>query len=236
MTSPVRVARGLGLGCGKTLIAPLPNAGRMELKAVLDTIDGYRDEMVQTLVEFCRIPALGPTSGGEGELKKAEWLQRKIQSLGFGVERHDAKDERVPSGVRPNIIVRKGGGEERLWILSHTDIVPPGDLKQWPCDPFNPMVKDGKVFGRGVEDNGQACMSSLFALKALKDLGIEPARPLIAAWVADEETGSYYGAQHLIREGLVNKGDWVVAPDYGVPKGNQMEIAEKNNDIILYAE
>ena len=206
----------------------IPDSGGMELKTVLSAIDGYREEMVRTLVEFCRIPALDPASGGEGELKKTEWLQRKLQSYGFGFERHDAKDERVPSGIRPNLILRRGEGDKRLWILSHVDVVPPGNLKEWPCDPFDPMVKDGKVYGRGVEDNGQACVASLFALKALRDLAVEPAKPLIVAWVADEETGSYYGAQHLIREGLVEKGDWVVCPDWGTAKGAEIEVAEKN--------
>ena len=200
----------------------------MELTAVLSAIDGYRDEMVQTLVEFCRIPALDPGSGGDGELRKTEWLQRKLLLYGFGVERCDAKDERAPSGIRPNLIVRRGEGKQRLWILSHVDVVPPGDLKEWSHDPFDPVVKEGRIYGRGVEDNGQACVASLFALKALKDKMIEPPRPVVVAWVADEETGSYYGAQHIIREGLVKKGDWLVCPDWGTANGAEIEVAEKN--------
>lgn len=200
----------------------------MDIKAVLDYIEGHREEMVSTLIEFCRIPALGPTSDGEGELKKAEWLQRKLESFGFEVERHDAKDDRVPSGVRPNLVVRLGRGKERLWVLSHLDIVPPGDLTKWPCDPFNPIVKDGKVFGRGVEDNGQACIASLFALRAIRDRGLEPTRQLIFTWVSDEETGSYYGVQHLIREGLLQNDDWALVPDWGMVSGSAIEVAEKN--------
>jgi len=212
----------------ETLIGHCHDSDFMDLKLVLSTVEGYREEMVRTLVDFCKIPALDPGSGGEGELKKTEWLQRKIMSFGMGYERYDAKDERVPTGIRPNLIVRRGEGGPRLWVLSHVDIVPPGNVKEWPCDPFDPMVKDGKIYGRGVEDNGQACIASLFALKALKDLGLAPSRPLVFAWVADEETGSYYGAQHLIREGLVQKGDWVVCPDWGTAKGSDMEVAEKN--------
>ena len=200
----------------------------MDLERVLGTVEGYREEMVKTLVDFCKIPALDPGSGGEGELRKTEWLQRKIMSLGMGYERYDAKDERVPLGIRPNLVVRRGEGGPRLWVLSNVDVVPPGNLKEWPCDPFDPIVKDGKVYGRGVEDNGQACIASLFALKALKDLELSPSRPLMFAWVADEETGSYYGAQHLIREGLVEKGDWVVCQDWGTARGSEIEVAEKN--------
>jgi len=200
----------------------------MELERILETIEGYREEMVETLVEFCRIPALGPTSGGDGELEKAKWLQHKLESFGFYVERCDGKDQRVSTGIRPNLIVNWGEGNNRLWIFSHIDIVPPGDLKKWSHNPFDPVVKDGKIFGRGVEDNGQACIASLFALKALKEFEIKTRRPLSCTWVSDEETGSYYGVQHILREGLVKKGDWVLAPDRGNPKGNQIEIAEKN--------
>ncbi len=211
-----------------TLNSQRPIASPMEKGQVLDAIDGYRDEMVSTLIDFCRIPALGPTSGGEGELRKAEWLHEKIESFGISVERHDSKDERVPSGIRPNLISRRGSGTKKLWLLAHLDIVPPGDLTKWSCDPFDPVVRNGKVYGRGVEDNGQSCIAALYALRALTECNAMGGRSLWCAWVSDEETGSHYGAQHLIREGLVDKNDWAIAPDRGKPDGNEIEIAEKN--------
>ncbi|MFX0202180.1 MAG: M20 family metallo-hydrolase, partial [Candidatus Hodarchaeota archaeon] len=210
------------------LIVQHIDSGLMKIEHILGTIEGYRDEMVRTLMEFCKIPALGPASGGDGELEKAKWFQQKLESFGFYVERCDAKDQQVSSNLRPNLIVNWGKGNNRLWIFSHIDIVPPGDLKKWSYNPFDPVIKDGKIYGRGVEDNGQACIASLYALRALKECGIKTPRPLSCAWVSDEETGSQYGVQHMIGEGLVKKGDWVIAPDRGKPKGHEIEIAEKN--------
>ncbi|MEE9505563.1 MAG: M20/M25/M40 family metallo-hydrolase, partial [Thermoplasmata archaeon] len=123
--------------------------------------------MVDSLVAMCRIPALDPSSGGDGELEKVEFLEGLLAELGMPSERMDAPDERVPSGIRPNLLVRLPGKEKKtIWIVSHTDVVPAGDLSGWNHDAFDPVVEGGKVIGRGVEDNGQSVIASLFALWA----------------------------------------------------------------------
>ncbi len=131
----------------------------MDTAKVFGAIQGARDAMVDTLADLCRIPAIGPAAGGEGEGKKADRLQEILRALGLKVERMDAPDDRVPSGKRPNVIVKVGKGAGRLWLLSHIDIVPPGDRAGWRVDPFDPKVLDGRLYGRGVEDNGQAATS-----------------------------------------------------------------------------
>ena len=44
----------------------------------------------------------------------------------------------------------------RVWIMTHMDVVPPGDLNKWETDPWTAVEKDGRVYGRGVEDNQQS--------------------------------------------------------------------------------
>jgi succinyl-diaminopimelate desuccinylase len=94
--------------------------------------------------------------------------------------------------------------------------------------PFEPIVVGDKVFGRGCEDNGQSLIASLFALVALKSLGRKPKRTVSLAFVADEEQGSTYGIQHLIKKGLFHKDDLIVVPDGGNANGSFIEISEKS--------
>lgn len=77
-------------------------------------------------------------------------------------------------------------------------------------------------------DNTQSIVSSTFAMKALKNLGIKPKRTVALCFVADEEMGSKYGIQYLIEKGLFDKNDLIVVPDGGSGDGGFVEIAEKS--------
>lgn len=97
-------------------------------------------------------------------------------------------------------------------------------------EPFKPVVKDGKVYGRGSEDNGQSLVASLYAVRAMMNLGIRPKRTVILAFVSDEETGSHYGVEWLIKNHpeLFRKDDLVLVPDGGNEDGTFIEVAEKS--------
>ena len=53
--------------------------------------------------------------------------------------------------------------------LGHLDVVPPGKLKDWDRDPFDPFEKDGMLYGRGTQDDKGPVVAALFAVKALLD-------------------------------------------------------------------
>lgn len=64
-----------------------------------------------------------------------------------------------------------GEGDETLAILAHLDVMPAGN--GWDTDPFNPVIKDGKLFGRGASDDKGPGMAAYYALKTLKDMGVK---------------------------------------------------------------
>jgi succinyl-diaminopimelate desuccinylase len=204
----------------------------MQHQRIFAEIERQKDEMTQALMELIRVPAVAPENGGEGESRKAEKLMQILQTVGFGkIERFDAKDDRVPSKTRPNIIAYHDGqsNAEKLWIITHMDIVPPGEESLWTVTkPFEPITREGYIYGRGSEDNGQSMVASIFAVKALKNLGLTPKRTVALAFVADEEQGSVYGIQHLIKQGLFKKDDLMIVPDSGNDDGSFIEIAEKS--------
>jgi len=103
------------------------------LGAVVDRIDGYRDHVISLQRELCSRPALGPESGGDGEVEKAAFLKTYLERLGLQVDQYDSPDDRVACGYRPNLVSLLPGGAKapRLWIMAHTDVVPPGDPAKW---------------------------------------------------------------------------------------------------------
>jgi len=197
---------------------------------LLAVIDGYKDEMIEALKELIRIPAIGPENGGDGEFERARYLRELVEHCGFEeIELFDALDERVRLRLRPNIVARKRGtSDQTAWIVTHMDTVPPGDLDSWSYPPFSPRVVDGKLYGLGAEDNGQALIASLFAAKAINSFGLSGEKTMGLALVADEECGNEKGIKFLIREGVFRSGDLIYVPDYGVPDGSVIEVAEKS--------
>jgi len=204
----------------------------MQSQKIFSEIEKQKEQLIQTLMKLIRIPAIGPENGGAGELEKAESLVKMLTLMGFDkIERYDAEDERVPSKKRPNIVAYYYGENraERLWIISHLDIVPAGEESLWTITkPFEPKIKDERIYGRGSEDNMQSMVASIYATKTLKDLNLKPKRTIALAFVADEEHGSEYGIQHLIKQELFKKDDLIIVPDSGNEDGSFIEIAEKS--------
>jgi succinyl-diaminopimelate desuccinylase len=204
----------------------------LQNERLFQEIESLKPEMIEALTELTRIPAVAPENGGDGETLKAEKLLEILETVVFDhVECFDASDSRVSSGKRPNIIAYLKGeaDDKRLWIVTHLDVVPAGEESAWTVTkPFEPLVKDNRVYGRGCEDNGQSLMASVFAAKTLRNMGMKPKRTVALAFVADEEQGSVFGIQHLISKGLFGEEDLVVVPDGGNGDGSFIEVAEKS--------
>jgi len=200
------------------------------LNKAIDWIESSRDDMTHFMLEMLKIKAVNPDGGGKGEYERAMFMKKRLEEIGLHVARHDVPDSRVAEGVRVNLTtVLEGEDQSRtLWMAAHLDTVPEGSREFWATDPYDPIVKDGKIFGRGSEDNGQAVCSTLYAAKALKTLGIKPKMNLGLAYVSDEESGSKYGVIPLIQKGIFKPTDMALVPDSGTPDGSLIEIAEKS--------
>ena len=152
--------------------------------------------------------------------------------MGFTSFRHfDAPDSSVSAGLRPNFLTTVDGINKtrNMWIITHLDIVPPGELSLWSSDPYKAYVRDNHIFGRGTEDNQQDMVASIFAAKAFLDEGITPAHSIGLFFVADEETSGGKGLYYVLDlpEKIFDKNDLIVVPDSGNPEGSLIEIAEK---------
>jgi len=202
------------------------------LEKIAKRIDSFRNEMVDMQIKLCSLPAISPANGGEGEIKKAEFLVEFLKKNKFAdIEVIKAPDLDADCGYRPNILAFFKGksSAKTIWVMTHMDIVPPGEMSLWRGDPFKAWVEAGKIYGRGVEDNQQEMVASLYGLKAFREEGLLPNYDIGIALVADEETGSAKGIEYVLNSTKAfREQDLIIVPDAGNEEGTMIEVAEKS--------
>jgi succinyl-diaminopimelate desuccinylase len=195
-------------------------------------IQGSKALIIELETLLTAIPAMAPESGGHGEFQKAEALVAWLRTNGIThLDSYDSPDDRVPSGLRPNVVATIPGvrHDSRLWVMAHLDVVPPGEASLWKTDPWKVVEKDGILYGRGVEDNQQGLVAGVVAALAYIRNGIVPPCDIKLLFVADEEVGSVHGIQYLLKNHkLFHRDDFIIIPDGGDPDGSTIEVAEKN--------
>ncbi len=204
----------------------------MKEQKIIDFVEDLREDITNDIIEISSFQPFSPSVGGEGEWEKGEWIKNKLKELeADDIIELNASDYEVSSGYRPNIIgIFKGkSNQKKLWVLTHLDVEPVGDLSLWDGDPFDPYVAEGKIYGRGTEDNNQDIIASLYAIKTLKKLGIEFPYDINLVFLSDEESGSKKGMLYILNNypNLFSTNDYFLVPDGGAPDGLKIEIAEK---------
>ncbi|GAX60788.1 acetylornithine deacetylase/Succinyl-diaminopimelate desuccinylase and related deacylases [Candidatus Scalindua japonica] len=128
---------------------------------------------------------------------------------------------------RANIIGYIGNGSPTLLVACHMDVVPPGD--GWDTDPFNSVVKDNRIFGRGANDNKGQMASMLVLSKLLKENESKLNGSLLVIGAADEEKGSGLGLEYLLDECGIS-ADYAIIPDVA----NNMKIIDVGEKGALF--
>ncbi|GAB1477306.1 hypothetical protein MASR2M70_21440 [Bacillota bacterium] len=140
---------------GKNLRA----AQRNEL--LIQYLKEKQERMIHDVCDFVRIPSVSCDSVKVGDA--LEYILNLGKSFGFRAA--SFLDGRVG-------VIETGEGDEVLGILSHVDVVGPGNLDLWESPPFEPLVKDGRIYGRGTLDDKGAAIAALYAMRAVCELGL----------------------------------------------------------------
>lgn len=107
-----------------------------------------------------------------------------------------------------------GQGEELIAVLCHLDVVPAGDLALWETDPFQAVVKEGVMYGRGSQDDKGPTIAALYAFKAVVDSGVTFNKRIRFVFGTDEETLWRCMAHYNLKEEQPTKG---FVPDSAFP-------------------
>ena len=181
---------------------------------ILAEVDRAADEIVQFTVDLVRIPTINPP-GDEYEAC--------ARFLGDHLCRRDFEVEYIIAGGRPEHTVqhprvnvvgsRRGGGGPVVHLNGHIDVVPPGD--GWTLDPFAGVVRDGRIFGRGVCDMKAGLAAAVYAAHAIARAGVTLPGTLEISGTVDEESGGFAGVAWLAEQGRIAKTrtDYVIIPE-----------------------
>ena len=102
------------------------------------------DEL-QLSKDLIRFPSVTPIDAGA-----INYLSKKLKQLGFDCKILEFKDKKNPT--IKNLYARLGNKSPNLCYAGHTDVVPPGNIKDWTVNPFKPIVKNNYLIGRGAND------------------------------------------------------------------------------------
>lgn len=173
--------------------------------------DEVKKEALEFLKEMIRIPTENPP--GNNYARFCTLASTKLESLDYIVEIVEPPEERLEtlapfgSGPRPNIIAATGTGKKRIGFNGHYDVVQAGN--GWKHDPYDPVVLDGRLYGRGSTDMKSGIAAQIFAVELLKRAGLfpDPSLKVIHQLVPDEETVGIMnaGSGYLSEIGYMSK-------------------------------
>jgi acetylornithine deacetylase/succinyl-diaminopimelate desuccinylase-like protein len=161
------------------------------------------------LFEFLRIPSVSAKSEHNGDTKRAaDWVKNALDKIGVPAKIYPTAGHPIVMGEW-----RKAPGAPTVLIYGHYDVQPAEPLDLWTSPPFEPTVRDGKIFARGsVDDKGQLFLH----IKALEaHLATRKKLPVNVVIIAEgeEEVGSDNLAEFVVEQKELLKADAVVISD-----------------------
>ncbi|WP_332693032.1 acetylornithine deacetylase [Halalkalibacter lacteus] len=155
------------------------------LDVILKQIDERKGEMIDLLKTFISFKTPAPPARNTKEAQ--QYVATFLEELGFEIDMWDV----YPND--PNVVgLLKGTASDTfksLIINGHMDVAEVSEGEEWEIDPFTPIVRDGVVIGRGAADMKGGLAGALFAVKLLREAGIELPGDLLFQSVIGEEVG-----------------------------------------------
>ena len=143
---------------------------------------------VRLLEELIRRPSVTPDDAGCQDI-----LAARLEVLGFDCETLKFNDV-------TNLWARRGTSAPHLCFAGHTDVVPPGNLDEWETEPFEPVCRDGIMFGRGSADMKSGLAAMIVALEQFLGEHPDHAGSLSLLITSDEEGRARDGTLKVIEE------------------------------------
>lgn len=166
----------------------------------MSALDKVCDEAASEVVQLCQdLIRFDTQNWGEGKANPeriaADYIAEKLAEVGVESQIFESAPGRANLFAR---IPGKNPDRPALVVHGHTDVVP-ADASEWSVDPFEAVIKDGCVWGRGAVDMKDMDAMIVAGVRALVRNNVQPDRDLIIAFFADEEAGSTYGSHWVVK-------------------------------------
>ena len=173
-------------------------------QGVLQSVERLKSDLVLLLRDLIREKSVNPPGNVSGV---AEILRHHLSSIGMDVSLHTS----APGMVNVQAVLKGPSGKPRFLFNGHTDVVTEGDHSKWTVDPFEGVVKDGRIYGRGAADMKGGLAAITTSLRGLVESGMKLNGDVIFQAVADEEVDSIFGTKYMIKNGLAQADMGIVA-------------------------
>lgn len=160
------------------------------------------------VAELIRRPSITPEDAGCQAL-----LCERLAALGFEIES-------LPFGEVTNCWARRGDAGPLFCFAGHTDVVPTGPSEQWTSDPFDPVVRDGRLYGRGACDMKGSLAAMITATEGFLAAHPNPAGSIAFLITSDEEGPAWNGTVKVV-EKLESRGEKIDYCLVGEPSSDQ---------------
>lgn len=176
-----------------------------EISRLFQRIDAARDDLVRLTQDLIRFPTINPP--GDAYEVCARFLGKRLADRGAAVEYVRGLGEPDDTDLHPriNVIGRFSGAKPGpcIHFNGHIDVVEAG--LGWTVPPFEGLVRDGKVYGRGACDMKGGIAAAIIAMEAILEEGLLSAGALEFSGTVDEESGGFGGAGMLARKGYFDR-------------------------------
>jgi len=188
------------------------NNGNTARAALVERVQASRDRLIEVCARLVRAKSENPP----GDTQAAATVAAEILSQAPGAEVAFATAEYPIVNVVAR--VTGGGAGRRLVFNGHLDTFPVGEVARWSVDPFAGVVKDGRLYGRGVADMKGGIACSLLAFLLLAEHRDAWSGEAVVTLAGDEETMGQRGTDFLLATVPHAAGDAMISGDAGSPQ------------------
>ncbi len=174
------------------------------ISRLCDAVEDAREDLVELTQALIRIPTINPPAENYREI--CELIRDRLSSKGFKCELIRATGAPGDSDKFPrwNVVARHEGTHtgDCVHFNSHTDVVAVGD--GWTVDPFEGVISEGKIYGRGACDMKGGLAASIIAAEKFIEICNDYRGAIEISGTADEESGGFGGVAYLAEQGWFN--------------------------------
>lgn len=188
-----------------------------DLERVFAHVDANRGAFLERLITYLRQPSI--SAHGVGIAETAEHIAAQLRALGLATHV-------LPTARWPMVFAARHESPEALTVLlyGHYDVQPPDPLEEWVSPPFEPTIRNGRLYARGVGDNKGQHFAQILALESLRAVHGRLPLNVKVLLEGEEEIGSPHIAEFVRQHGELLKAELVITSDGPVHESGESQI------------